>query len=405
MPFADGGPASVPVMMCAILHEPGTDQPHGSTTKIQIMSAYFYRRILVLSVLLLLPVTRDALGVVVTDLYRTQVPMIEDTPQARNAAFRAALEDIVVRITGISADREDDELEPLLQSARRLAVQFGTTSNGELWVEFDGPALERRLLALDQPIWGRERPAILVWLAVDLGRGDRRIVSGAEPIWLTQPVSPGDIVIPQLLPEEEPTLQELVNDAAAYRGLPLVWPLVDAEDLLRVSFPDVWVPFDEAVLDASQRYKVDGVLVGALRHRDGRDPRVSWTLYFRGERYQETGTLADGVFLAAELFAGIFAVRSNSQLDNSVRMTIAGIESMEQYARLCRYLERLTMVTALEVEQFSGNVVSVRLALRGGSETLRNAIQLGQLLEPDDSDYQLDPLAYPFADLRYRIKL
>ncbi len=346
-------------------------------------------------------------AVVMTDLYLTTVPISDATPAGRDEAFRAALAEVIVRVTGRRDAPDDETLEPLLQSARRLAVQFRNTRDGELWVEFDGRALERQLLALEQPVWGRERPTTLVWLAVEVRPGHRRIANAAEPLRLDAPDAGATFMIPAVPVDEEQSLQERVGELAILRGLPLVWPLVDTEDLGRLSFAEIWAPFDEEVLAASMRYNVDSVLVGAFRHRSGQGPRVRWTLYFGGQRRQVTGALNDGIDMAADLYADRFAVRDTGDLDNSITMTVAGVDSLENYARVYRYLEQLTMVVSLEVDQLSSDVVSFRLALRGTPDTLRNAIALGQVLEPEVLDeFPGQPaVGDAMPGLRYRLNL
>ena len=346
-------------------------------------------------------------AVVMTDLYRSTVPIFDETPAGRDAAFRAALAEVIVRVTGRRDAPDDETLEPLLQSARRLAVQFRNTGDGELWVEFDGRALEGRLLALEQPVWGRERPTTLVWLAVEIGPGDRRITNAAEPLRLDAPDAGATFMIPAVRVDEEPSLQERVGELAMLRGLPLVWPLVDTEDLGRLSFAEIWAPFEAEVLEASMRYNVDSVLVGAFRHRTGQEPRVRWTLYFGGQRRQVTGALNDGIDLAADLYADRFAVRDAGDLDNFITMTVAGVDSLENYARVYRYLEQLTMVVSLEVDQLSSDVVSFRLVLRGTPDTFRHAIALGRVLASDVPDEFPDQPAVgdPVPDLRYRLDL
>ena len=88
-------------------------------------------------------------------------------------------------------------------------------------------------------------------------------------------------------------------------------------------------------------------------------------------------------------------------------MTVAGVDSLENYARVYRYLEQMTMVVSLEVDRLSADVVSFRLALRGTPNTLRNAIALSQVLEPEVLDEFPDQAAAgdPVPDLRYRLNL
>ena len=56
----------------------------------------------------------SAEAVVMTDLYRTTVPMSNETPAGRDDAFRAALAEVIVRVTGRRDAPDDETLGPLL---------------------------------------------------------------------------------------------------------------------------------------------------------------------------------------------------------------------------------------------------------------------------------------------------
>ena len=61
-------------------------------------------------------------------------------------------------------------LSPLLGNARRYVQQYRGAPDSQVWVAFDGAAIERWLTQNGQPLWGHERPTTLVWLA----RANRR---------------------------------------------------------------------------------------------------------------------------------------------------------------------------------------------------------------------------------------
>ena len=45
--------------------------------------------------------------------------------------------------------------------------------DNQLWVAFDGAALDRWLTQNNQPLWGRERPTTFVWLTVQTAQAAR----------------------------------------------------------------------------------------------------------------------------------------------------------------------------------------------------------------------------------------
>src|SRR5580692_4485371 len=108
---------------------------------------------------------------------------------------------VLVRVTGRRSAEDDPALAPLIANARRYVQQYRGAADGQIWVSFDGPAIERWLTQNGQPLWGRERPTTLVLLAVQGG-------------------PQGNVVTT----EDTSELKSAVDAAANLRGLPLVWP-------------------------------------------------------------------------------------------------------------------------------------------------------------------------------------
>ena len=116
-------------------------------------------------------------------------------------------------------------------------------------------------------------------------------------------------------------LRERMLDAAERRGLPLAFPLLDTEDLARVTFPDIWGGFDELVLDASQRYEASSVLIGRVRPESAE--RNRWTYHFSGEQHAWTGEPELVVNRVADVLAAEFAIGGDAALER-VELAVAG---------------------------------------------------------------------------------
>ena len=113
---------------------------------------------------------------------------------------------------------------------------------------------------------------------------------------------------------------------------------------------------------------------------------------------QTSGGLEDGIHLAADTFARMFAA-SGSSLGNVV-VEVSGIRDLDAYAATLNYLEGMTLVRAVALEQVSGDTMRFKLAVRGDATTLRRAIALDSRLISQD-----DLSAAPAADrlsFRYR---
>ena len=98
---------------------------------------------------------------------------------------------------------------------------------------------------------------------------------------------------------------------------------------------------------------------------------------------QTSGSLEDGVHLAADTFAKVFGAVGTSL--SEVNVDVSGIANLDAYARTLNYLEQMTLVRNIAVEQVSGDTLRLRLAVRGDAETLQRAIALDRRLVPLDA--------------------
>ncbi|MBM0108719.1 DUF2066 domain-containing protein [Steroidobacter sp. S1-65] len=290
----------------------------------------------------LLAATALPVGAVTLDyLYEADQPVLND---AREAAFVDALKTVVVRVSG---QRDAPaRLGSALNDPRKYVQRFGFTADNVLQVGFDSVSVDRLLQEAGLPIWGRERPATLVLLNVTEPNGYTHWISGDQPN----------------------VQRDILDKVARERGLPLKWPAVDPQGI------------DESnALQEADRYGANAALVG--RAQGG---MVRWTLVTVEGSSQTSGGMEQGVHLAADTFARVFAA-SGSSLGNVV-VEVSGIGDLDAYASTLNYLEGMTLVRAVSLEQVSGDTMRFKLAVRGDASTLRRAIALdSRLVSQDDA--------------------
>ncbi len=103
------------------------------------------------------------------EMYQATAPVTERSDAAQTAAFQNAMRTVLIRVTGRRNADEDPALSSLVSNARRYVQQYRAGADGQLWVAFDGPAIERWLTQNGQPLWGHERPTTLMLVAVQTG--------------------------------------------------------------------------------------------------------------------------------------------------------------------------------------------------------------------------------------------
>jgi len=262
-----------------------------------------------------------------------------------------------------------ERVDLLFPTPASYVVQFRPGEDDTLWVSFDGEAVERALRQAGQTVWGSDRPLTLVWLAVDWGQGEREIIGADDPERSRDEARSID---------RNRLLRQRVLDIAERRGLPVVFPLLDTEDLQNVSFSDIWGGFDDALLEASTRYQANSILVG--RVRPSTSQRNRWRYYFSGEERNWNGEPELVVSLVADVLAAEFAISGDAPME-AIELRIAGIDSVEAYGAVQTLLSGLTVVESFAITEVEGDRIRYRVEVHGGADRLSRALRFNGLIE------------------------
>lgn len=328
-----------------------------------------------------------AAAVEVTGLYETEVPVTSQDAVERAAASRTALAEVLVKVSGSAEVAQRPELKPFLDQAEQWVQRYqyraappgaGGTAAGTqaaptqvLWMSFDRQTVNQRLSDAGLPVWGVNRPSILLWAAVEDG-GKRYLVGG----------------------DNRPDLQGTVNAEARRRGLSLNLPLLDLQDQGSLAVADVWGDFSEMILKASDRYQPDAVLVGRVYAVAEDKWQSHWTLYDRGSvsswesaEGAQDQAVAAGIDGTAEQFAKRYALALTPPgVGDSVQMTVENVATLADYARVTQYLQSLDPVAEVQVARVEGAKVSYRLKVRGQTQGLVQTIAWGKTLAPSQPE-------------------
>lgn len=313
-----------------------------------------------------------SLAIEVENLYTVQVPVDRGDPGARESAYARALAEVLTRITGSEGAASSEDILALFPNPARYVMQFRAGENDGLVITLDGPAIENLLRQAGHPVWGSDRPLTLVWLAVDWGMGDRELI-GAD----SQRVIPGA----SRSIDRNRLLRERVQAEAARRGIPLIFPLLDTEDLATVSFSDVWGGFDQALIDASRRYGTSSVLVGRVRPSE--PYRDRWIYYFGDQQQEWTGGAEAAVNLLADSLAEQFAYAGNAAVE-TVQLTISGVDSVDAFGSLQAFLDKQSVIQSYRIDAVAGQELRFEVEVQGGTDRLATALEFSGLLERSD---------------------
>jgi hypothetical protein len=296
-------------------------------------------------------------GVALTraELYQATAPLADRSEAAQTEAFQTAMKIVLVRVTGRRSADDDPAFAPLVGNARRYVQQYRGAPDGQVWVSFDGPAIERWLTQNGQPLWGRERPTTFVWLAAQTGPQSGTVISA----------------------DDTSELKTAIDAAAVLRGVPLLWPSAAELQKDRLDYAGVMGASPSALADLGRRLGAEGILIGKANGTSAA-ASVRWTHLFQDRSSEFSGAL-EGVNRTADLYAGLFAA-SGSLVPIDIEVT--GIGDVREYANVQTYLESLTFISHVSVAGLSGDTVTFRLATRGGAESLHRTLSLNGRLQP-----------------------
>ncbi len=305
------------------------------------------------------------------DLYQASVDVQARGVDERSSAIAAALDKVVIKLTG---SRSSATLETarglggksadLVQQYRYSAHPSGDEETGWLlWARFDPVATQRVLREAGLPVWSGNRPSILLWLGTEES-GLRRFYQA----------------------ESDPALAAAIERVSVQRGMDILSPLLDLEDMERLKPVDLWGGFETRVREASGRYGPDLVLAGRLT-RAGRAVRGEWQLLHSAqvESWQESGpgpehALELGLNSAVDRLARRYAPLNTATGGDSILVLVRGVADLDGFLSVEGFFNDMDGVENLGPLQVETDRVLFRLRVEGGVDALRRGASLGVLL-------------------------
>jgi hypothetical protein len=319
------------------------------------------------------------------DFYKTDVPVASQSTADRSAAFQQAIAQMLVKITGSTVIMQMPKAGELAEQAAKYVRQFqyaepalppGQAKPANpgvdykpfvISVTFDGEALERALLEAGLPVWNADRPPVL--LLVGVQDGNQRLILSAET--------------------EHPVKQAL-EQAAALRGVPLLFPLMDQKERSKLDFADIRGGFSENLLQVAKRYNVSLVLEGYIETDSAGDWNARWAVHRDNvsSRWNESyaaleEAVQSGIGGVADVLASRYAIATmadNTSLD--VLVQVDRLTTLGDYAAVLNYLGDLIFIeNAFPVRVESGSVV-FRVLMRSELAELDRILTGSRILQP-----------------------
>jgi len=322
------------------------------------------------------------------DLHSAEVKIADDSRAERKIAIRAALVKVLTKLTGIRDIEQQAASRRILSTASTFVQQYKNRKEDIVFEEqqvpeavneevteqpkiqrfinvtFGAEALDSGLREAGLPVWGNPRPSLLLWLVVE--RNNQKHFINAD---------------------ELADKNALLSGFAHLRGIPIRLPLMDLEDLSSLNVSDIVNSRYGVIKSASDRYDYDVILTGYLRFSDAKKWTVRWKLFnkndisgFFSNVLSLDEALLDGINQSADNLAHYYAPVLSADGAMQIKMKIDDVASIKDYAEILNLLKRQEIVNRFVVDELVGNQVNIKLWLRGGIETFKNALSLSQRL-------------------------
>jgi|GEM_PF-2500443 len=327
--------------------------------------------------IILLSVCLPAWGKQITGLYDAKALVADQQAQSRLAGAQQGLLEVLQKVSGFPVSAENPVVARSLKIADQYLYQFsyahvekseaieGQSQLKGDWLNmrFEGKAIQRMVKQANLPRWGTNRPTMLVWLAID--DGERKIISdGLDHV-----------------------VHEAILDGAQRRGIPIILPIYDLEDSIKLPMEQLWGMFSEGVLSASERYGAESILMARVVKTDEGQWTGRWRFHFRDKEYdyefiEETldALVLSGLSAGSQVLANAFALKTNGLSANELRLDILNVSNLNHYAAVVKYLEKLAITKQVAVVGVKKQQVSFDLSLNGSFEQLEQTLALDKKL-------------------------
>lgn len=311
--------------------------------------------------------------------FSAEIPVSSQTRKERSAAAQQALLGVLVRVSGTEAIKDNRfivaskvkalsivELYQYMELDDPIQLEQGYVAT--LRLQFSERLVKQMLRDAGACFWSVNRPKTLVWLVEDsLDYGKQLLAHG-----------------------EDNPIFSVIEKEAAYRGVPLVFPLGDFEDQVNLGAERVWALDETAIRAASLRYQADTILVGKLTKTSLGETWSNWMYLYPNSsrlhdlRSADLAEIGPGVITPlANYLSQQFAVCVTEKDSGAYYLEISGIQSFAAYRGFVEAFEEIEAVNSVFVGKVDKGVLSVRIASDASIDQLRRLINLSRSLQPD----------------------
>jgi len=321
-----------------------------------------------------------AAAVTVEDLFTVELPVADQTTSLRLESFSEAFKQVIVKVSGSDEALRSPAFERPIKGSARYVKQFRyITRNsaddeeveaGRLYlrIDFNQQLIESLLRENNFPVWGRERPSSLLVISYDVNENIKLVADDSTP----------DLV-------------EALDQAASIHAVPVLFPLMDLEDIALVKIGDIISRQYDSIDTMATRYAPDALLVGQIVGRSGEGWHGDWEVRFAEQIFKwkfkapsKQAVIDQVIKHLARILALEYALEDHRRVEQTLLLSVSALEGIDNLIAVQKYLKSLNVVDSVRVAMINKDVITYRLKLRNDAEDLQRLIEFGEVLEQED---------------------
>ncbi|PMG49494.1 DUF2066 domain-containing protein [Shewanella sp. 10N.286.52.B9] len=295
----------------------------------------------------------------------------------RQVALKQALSTVFIKNSGLTSVLEHPLIKSHINKPESLLTQYGYSQVDDelvLKANFDHKRIISALREAELPVWGRQRPSTLLWMSIE-NAGDRAILADAA----------------------ESDIRTQIDLDANNKGIPILLPVMDLDDVMQVNVSDVRGMFADVVANASKRYQADYFAMADIDQVGG-FVRFNVALFDKGNAsgvmqplINHQAEVADYEQATDEILtrlAGYFVSQyafADSGNSAQTKLTLVGVQTMAQLVDIEAYLTQLSAIKSVSLSQFKADIVTYNLSLFGDASDLEKLLSINKRLTQIDT--------------------
>ncbi len=290
------------------------------------------------------------------NLYQVSLPAYSKQADERERLCLAACKTVMSRVAvssklgaGLKLSYADVEKYIQKYSYQVADRDFTLVDEGvsqarfNLMVEFVPELINQFLLDNGYVVWGSIRPLTIIWLAVG-NDANKQVVNAETNLGLV----------------------DKIEQKTKKLGIPVIFPLLDLEDLGKIKLKHIWQQDELAIRVASQRYAADAIFALNLHQSIVGEWNAKAKLKANDSTQEWRGTgpnlevLIDrNLDLLIDKLLSSYLELEQGDSRASFIISVSNITSLEDYAALLSYLNSLPSIASVMLQKLSVNTIEL----------------------------------------------